>query len=84
MNRNTLFTIGAFFLVAGVISLIAANRMLCVLGECILITSGDNVFNARGISLGQGTGNFLKILPYLLFGAGIALFAGGASKRSGY
>jgi hypothetical protein len=80
--RKSGLVVAAICFALGVGSVFYSGKVMCVFGECILVTSGDNLFNARGVNIDQGTANFLQVLPYITFGAGgIFLLAGLVSPQ---
>lgn len=80
MSKSGFLVIAAICFALGVGSVFYSRKVMCVFGECILVTSGDNLFNARGTKIDQGTANFLQTLPYITFGASGVFLIGGLVK----
>ncbi len=80
MSKNGLLIMAAICFALGVGSLLYSKKVMCVFGECIIVTSGDNIFNATGTKIDSGTANLLQTLPYITFGASGGLLVAGLVK----
>ena len=75
-NKGLLITSGIFLLL-GLGSIQLSKNVMCMFNECILITSGDNLFNAKGSKIDSGTASLIGTLPMITFGiSGVCLIAG--------
>lgn len=75
-NKGLLITSGIFLLL-GLGSVQLSQKVMCMFNECILITSGDNIFNAKGSKIDSGTASLIGTLPMITFGiSGACLIAG--------
>lgn len=75
-NKGLLITSGIFLLL-GLGSIQLSKNVMCMFNECILITSGDNMFNAKGSKIDSGTASLIGLLPMITFGlSGAFLIAG--------
>jgi hypothetical protein len=75
-NKGFLIASG-IFLMLGLGSVKLSQNVMCMFGECILITSGDNLFNAKGTKIDSGTAGLIGTLPMITFGiSGACLIAG--------
>jgi hypothetical protein len=83
MSKDGLLVIAVICFALGIGSVFFSKKVTCVFGECILVTSGDNLFNASGTKIDQGTASLLQILPYITFGASGAFLIGGLVKPDG-
>ncbi len=77
MKNKGLLIASGIFLMLGLGSVQLSQRVMCIFGECILITSGDNMFNAKGSKIDSGTASLIGTLPMITFGiSGACLIAG--------
>jgi hypothetical protein len=77
MKSKGLFITSALFLMLGFGSMQLSQKVICLLGECILITSGDNIFNAKGTKIDSGMASVIGTLPMITFGiSGACLIVG--------
>lgn len=75
-NKGLLITSGIFLLI-GFGSVQLSKNVMCMFNDCILITSGDNLFNAKGSKIDSGTASLIGTLPMITFGiSGSCLIAG--------
>lgn len=75
-NKGLLIASGVFLLV-GIGTVQLSKNVMCIFGECMLITSGDNMFNAKGTKINSGTASLIGTLPMITFGiSGACLIAG--------
>jgi phosphate/sulfate permease len=80
MSKSGLLIIAAICFALGVGSILYSKKVMCVFGECIIVTSGDNLFNATGTKIDSGTANLIQTLPYITFGASGAFLIAGLVK----
>lgn len=77
MKNKGLLIASGIFLVLGLGSVKLSQNVMCMFGECMLITSGDNLLNAKGSKIDSGTASLIGALPMITFGiSGICLIAG--------
>jgi len=77
MKNKSLLIASGIFLLLGLGSVQLSKNVMCIFGECMLITSGDNMFNAKGSKIDSGTASLIGILPMITFGvSGACLIAG--------
>jgi hypothetical protein len=77
MKNKGLLIASGIFLMLGLGSVKLSQNVMCMFGECILITSGDNLFNAKGTKIDSGTAGLIGTLPMITFGiSGACLIAG--------
>ena len=77
MKNKSLLIASGIFLLLGLGSVKLSQNVMCIFGECILITSGDNLFNAKGTKIDSGMAGLIGTLPMITFGiSGACLIAG--------
>jgi hypothetical protein len=77
MKNKGLLIASGIFLVLGLGSVKLSQSVMCIFGECVLITSGDNLLNAKGSKIDSGTASLIGTLPMITFGiSGACLIAG--------
>ncbi len=77
MKNKGLLIASGIFLLLGLGSVQLSKNVMCMFGECMLITSGDNMFNAKGTKIDSGTASLIGTLPMITFGvSGACLIAG--------
>jgi hypothetical protein len=66
----------ALFIVGG-IGLFLSSKTMCLLGECIFITEGSSILDARGTRINSTTAGVIQAAPpYILGLGGVLLLAG--------
>jgi hypothetical protein len=77
MKKPILIVLALCFLGLGGISAYLSGRVMCILGKCILVTEGSDIFTARGQKIDQGTATLIEKSSIPLFVVGGALLVAG-------
>jgi hypothetical protein len=82
MKGKGLLVASGIFLLLGFGSVQLSQKVICLFGECMLITSGDNLFNAKGTKIDSGMASVIGTLPMITFGISGACLIAGLVKSS--
>jgi hypothetical protein len=76
-QKQTFITSAIALFIVGGIGLFLSSKTMCILGECILITEGSSIVDARGMRINSTTAGLIQgAPPYVLGLGGVFLLAG--------
>lgn len=73
MNKKSLIALAATFGMIGAGGWFASQRIICMTmltDECMFITSGSNLFDAKGKTISSSTASAIQTTPFIGFGLG--------------
>ena len=73
MSKNSLIALAVTFGIVGAGGWFASQRVICMTmltNECMFITSGSNLFDAKGTTINSGVASAIQTAPFIGFGLG--------------